>query len=204
MVAGIGTEVGKTVVSAILTTMLSGEYWKPIECGNGNFDSMVIKELIDSSKHRIHQPSYSFDAPLSPHHAARLENIEVHPNEIVPPHTNRPLVIEGVGGVNVPITSSVLSIDLFKNWNCKWVIVSKHYLGSINHTLLTIEALIRHEVPILGLIFNGEMNLDSETAILQMSGLPCIARLLPEKYIDKHTIQRYAELWKFAIKHFIT
>ncbi|MGC1879210.1 MAG: dethiobiotin synthase [Rhabdochlamydiaceae bacterium] len=197
MVAGIGTDVGKTIVSAILTTLLNGDYWKPIQCGDEeNSDTTTIKKWIDTVKHSIHPPAYSLKAPLSPHHAARLENTWIRLDSIALPQTTRPLIIEGVGGILVPLTPKILSIDLFKSWDCKWVIVSKHYLGSINHTLLTIEVLKQLHLPILGIIFNGEHNPDSEAAISEISQLPVLGRLLPEANLNPQTIQRYAKQWQ--------
>lgn len=137
IVAGIGTGVGKTVVSAIITTLFKGDYWKPIQSGEVDADSQVIAKLL-SLECTVHPPAYSFKAPLSPHHAARLENQTIDPDKIIPPNTNRPLVIEMAGGIFVPLRDNLLSIDLFKSWNASWILVSKHYLGSINHTLLTI------------------------------------------------------------------
>lgn len=191
MVAGIGTDVGKTVVSAILTTLLKGEYWKPIQCGES--DSEVVKNWIDAF---IHPPAYSLKTPLSPHHAARLENTIIHWESISVPQTSRPLIIEGVGGILAPLTTSTLSIDLFKSWNCQWVVVSKHYLGSINHTLLTINVLKQLGIPLLGILFNGECNPDSEEAILKIAQLPVLGRLYPEALINSQTIQRYAKQWQ--------
>ncbi len=133
MIAGIGTNVGKTVVSAIVTTLMDGDYWKSVQSGpEDDSDVFIMRNLINTSEHKIYAPSYSLKAPLSPHHAARLENIIVDPTTIIPPSTARPLIIESVGGVLVPLTTRVLTIDLFKLWNCQWIIVSKHYLGSIN------------------------------------------------------------------------
>jgi dethiobiotin synthetase len=197
MVAGIGTDIGKTIVSAILTTLLKGDYWKPIQCGDEeNSDTTKMKRWLDTTKHTIHSPAYSLKAPLSPHHAARLENILIRLDSITLPQTARPLIIEGVGGILVPLTSKNSSIDLFKSWDCQWIIVSKHYLGSINHTLLTIEVLKKLSIPILGIIFNGEHNPDSESAILDISQVRVLGRLLPENNLNLQTIQEYAIQWK--------
>jgi dethiobiotin synthetase len=125
-----------------------------------------------------------------------LENISISLDEFKMPKTTRPLVIEGVGGILVPLTLNTLTIDLFQSWKCQWIIVSKHYLGSINHTLLTIESLKQRRIPLLGIIFNGEPNPDSEKAILTVSKLPCLGRLQPEKHLNFQTIQKYAAEWK--------
>lgn len=192
IIAGTGTDVGKTVVAAIVTTLMEGEYWKPVECGEEK-DSDTMAKLID---HRIYPPAYSLKAPLSPHHAARLENLSIQLDAIVPPQTRCPLIIESVGGIFVPLTKKGLSVELFKRWEGRWVIVSKHYLGSINHTLLTVDALKRQGVSIAGLVFNGEPHPDSEDAILETSQLPLLGRVLPETEINRQTIQRYARQWK--------
>lgn len=195
IVAGIGTDVGKTVVSAILITLFQADYWKPIQCGDEeNSDTEMMRRLIDPVKHQIHPPVYSFKAPLSPHHAARLENRTIS-LDIDPPRTTRPLIIEAVGGVYVPLRMDILTIDLFKRWNAEWVLVSKHYLGSINHTLLTIDVLKQYNISIAGIIFNGEPNPDSESAILQISKLPVLGQLHREQNINQHTIQRLAKQW---------
>ncbi len=197
MVAGIGTDVGKTVVSAILTLLFQGDYWKPIQCGNeANSDTATMKGWLEGSERVIHPPAYSFQAPVSPHAAARLEKMAISTESISLPETTRPLIIEGVGGLLVPYTVDRLTIDLFASWRCSWVVVSKHYLGSINHTLLTIEALKRRRVPLLGLIFNGAPHPDTEEAILQISELPLLGRLFPEQNLNLQTFQRYGEQWQ--------
>lgn len=197
IVTGCGTEVGKTITAAIITECLQGDYWKPIQCGDEkDSDTSTMEALIDRRKCGIHKPVYSFQAPLSPHHAARLENTTISMKSIVPPQTTRPLIIEGVGGVFVPLTSKLLIFDLFKSWNCPWIIVSRHYLGSINHTLLTLYALKQHNIAIAGIVFNGLPNPDSENAILEILKVPILGRLLPEPNINPQTIQRYANQWK--------
>ena len=122
--------------------------------------------------------------------------ITINPDAIIPPQTNRPLIIEGVGGVFVPFTTYKTSFDLFKKWDGKWIVVSKHYLGSINHTLLTVDMLKRENIQIAGIIFNGEHNPDTENAILEITKISFLGCLEPEHIIDKQTIQKYTKLWK--------
>lgn len=198
LIAGSGTNVGKTVVAAILTTLLKGAYWKPIECGDS--DTAVLQNLIHSP---IYPPAYSLKAPLSPHHASRLENVTIDLNAFTLPQTNTHLIIESVGGVLVPLTRHLLSLDLFMRWECRWVIVSRHYLGSINHTLLTIEVLKSYQIPIAGIIFNGEPDPETESAILEMTDLPYLGSLLPEENITFTTIQKYAKQWQNRISHYL-
>ena len=193
IVAGIGTDVGKTVVSAVLTLILNGEYWKPIECGDS--DSRWMKQLL--GKERVHPSAYRFESPLSPHHAARLEGRKI--GMITFPQTAKPLVIEGAGGILVPLASDFLSIDLYKTWPGKWILVSKHYLGSINHTLLTLSVLKAMHIKVHGIIFNGEPNNDSESVILERADVDFWDRLLPQPLITLDVIKQYGDLWA---KHF--
>jgi len=199
IVAGIGTDVGKTVTSAILVTLFQGDYWKPVQSGCQNPDTQMIQQWIDPLKHLIHPPAYSLKAPLSPHHAAHLEKISIDPTTIIPPQTERTLIIEMIGGVLVPLNNDTLTLDLFCSWDAKWIIVSNHYLGSINHTLLTIEAIKSRGISLIGIVFNGESHSKSEEAILEFSNLPIFGRLFPEKNIHPSTIKRYAKQWQSGI-----
>lgn len=197
IIAGCGTEVGKTVSAAIITTLLQGDYWKPVQCGEEEHsDTAVMRGLLDPANHRIHPPAYSLIAPISPHHAARLEGKTIDLEAIILPRTSRPLVIETAGGIFSPLSNSLHNLDLFKTWNGHWIVVSKHYLGSINHTLLTLNTLKSHQISVAGIIFNGEPNADSEAAILEISKVSCLGRLLPEPIININTIQRYAKQWQ--------
>lgn len=198
IVTGCGTEVGKTLVAAIIVTAVRGDYWKPIQCGSPELsDSKILQEWI-SSKQRIYSSAYSLNTPLSPHHAARLEGLEIDPNNIKLPKTCKPLIIETAGGIFVPLQKKLLALDIFQKWEGVWIVVSRHYIGSINHTLLTLEILKQKNLFVGGIIFNGPKNEDTEDAILHCSQVPCLGRLAPEKNIDKKTIKKYANLWKPA------
>ena len=157
LIAGIGTDVGKTLVSAILTKMLNASYYKPINCGL-DLDSDRILELTGLSSEKIIETKLSFKNPVSPHQAADLEKRELYTKNIQFPTEKINLIIESVGGVLVPINSSETTLDLFAHWPCKWIVVSKHYLGSINHTLMTLKILEQKGIPVEGIIFNGNKN----------------------------------------------
>jgi len=196
IVAGTGTGVGKTIVSAILTTLLVGNYWKPIQCGNlENSDTQTVKNLLPDNSYNVFPPAYSLKAPLSPHQAARLENIHINPQEINLPISPKNLIIETVGGILTPLSQNTLSLDLFKPWDAHWILVSRHYLGSLNHTLLTLEVLKNRNISLLGIIFNGKSNPENEALILNTAQLPVLGRLLPEARITPTLIQRYAQQW---------
>jgi dethiobiotin synthetase len=140
IVAGIGTGVGKTVVSAILCTLLSADYWKPVETGEEK-DSQIIKKCVSFETQKIYHPCYSLKAPLSPHTSPKLEGIKIDLSAFKLPKNSNPLIIESTGGILVPLTLNVHTFDLFSKWDACWIVVSQHSLGSINHTLLTLDYL---------------------------------------------------------------
>ena len=153
-ITGIGTDVGKTIVSSIVVEALKADYWKPIQAGElGYSDSHKIKELISNERSRIFESSYALNTPMSPHAAAAIDGITIDLDKITIPDTRNNIVIEGAGGLLVPINDKETIIDIIKN-NYKIIIVSRHYLGSINHTLLTVEVLRNHSFEISGIIFS--------------------------------------------------
>jgi dethiobiotin synthetase len=201
-VVGSGTGVGKTVVSAILLEAFHGEYWKPIQCGHlDQSDTITVESLVTHQGSRFHSEAYRFHAPLSPHHASRLENVKIISENIILPKTQNTLIIEGVGGLLVPMNSDTLFIDLLVHWKIPCLLVSKHYLGSINHTLLSIEALNHRKLDLRGIVFNGPSNEDTEQTIQSRSALPIAGRLAQEPKITPKTIKKYACQWKSQLKH---
>lgn len=197
IVAGIGTDVGKTVVSAILTKALEGDYWKPVQAGCLEAtDSMIVQDLLQSADSVCHPEAYKFREPVSPHLAAQLEGIQIDPDGIRLPQTEKPLVIEMSGGLLSPLDGHLTQCDLFSKWDCQWLLVSKHYLGSINHTLLSLDYMKQKKLPLMGIIFNGETNPASEKFILDYAKISCIGRINQEKIINSTTIAKYATEWK--------
>jgi dethiobiotin synthetase len=196
-VTGIGTEIGKTVISSILTENLQADYWKPIQSGDLDFtDSMKVKALISNSKSVFHQERYSLSAPMSPHASAAIDGLRMDLTDFYLPKTVNHLVVEGAGGLMVPINEQDMMIDLVEQLGIPVVLVSKNYLGSINHTMLSIQELNRRKIAILGIVFNGEPNPASEQFILNYSKLPCLFRVGMEEEINQQTIARYAQTFK--------
>lgn len=194
-ITGIGTDVGKTIASAIVTESLEADYWKPIQAGDvDNSDSHKIQSYLSNSKTEIHPNSYLLQTPASPHLAAALDGITIDIKNIKEPKTKNNLVIEGAGGIFVPINETETIVDLIKK-EYKVIVVSRHYLGSINHTLLTIEALQNRKLNIAGIIFNGNENKSSEEIILSKTRLKLIGRIEDEPYFDKNVIKEYADLF---------
>jgi dethiobiotin synthetase len=195
-ITGISTDVGKTIASAIITEALEADYWKPIQAGDlDHSDSHFIKSNIKSQKSKIFPNAYQFNTPASPHLAAELDGITIDLKNIIEPKTNNHFVIEGAGGLFVPLNKTDFVIDLIQP-DYKVIIVSRHYLGSINHTLLTIEALKNRKINIAGIIFNGNENRPTETIILNTTQLECIGRINDEPYFDQNVISEYADLFR--------
>jgi len=188
-VTGIGTGVGKTLVSAILVEKLKADYWKPIQSGDlDSSDSLTIKNLISNTVTRIHPESYRLTQPFSPHKSAAIDGIAIDPDNIQLPKTNNNLLIEGAGGLMVPLNDKFLMIDLIKNLGAEVVLVSQNYLGSINHTLLSIYALKNYGVPIKGIIFNGIKDVYSKEFILENSGLEELGHIPQYNVVDKKAV----------------
>ena len=192
-ITGIGTDVGKTIASAIVTQALEADYWKPIQAGDlDNSDSHKVKSKISNPKSQIFENSYKFNTPASPHLAAAIDGITIDLKQIKEPATTNHLVIEGAGGILVPLNNQDCIIDLIQK-DYKVLLVSRHYLGSINHTLLTFEALKNRNIPLAGIIFSGDENKASEEIILAKTKAKFIGRIEEEPYFNANVIQQYAD-----------
>ncbi|NJY61216.1 dethiobiotin synthase [Salinimicrobium sp. CDJ15-81-2] len=195
-ITGIGTEVGKTIAAAIVTEALEADYWKPIQAGDlQNSDTHKIKSLVTNKKTVFHENAYALKTPMSPHAAAEIDNVKIRVSEIEEPATNNHLVIEGAGGLLVPLNEVETIADLIQP-NHRVILVSRHYLGSINHTLLTIEALRARDLNCFGIIFSGEEHPSSEKIIAEMSAVNIIGRIDQEPYIDRNVILEYADKFR--------
>jgi dethiobiotin synthetase len=195
-ITGIGTDVGKTVASAIITQALEADYWKPIQAGDlALSDTHKVKSQILNPKSQFHPNAYALNTPASPHLAAALDGVTIDLQQIKEPQTNNHLVIEGAGGILVPLNNNDCIIDLIQP-DYKVIVVSRHYLGSINHTLLTIEALKSRNIPVAGIIFSGDENQATETIILNKTGVKLIGRIDNEPYFDANVIAYYADKFR--------
>jgi dethiobiotin synthetase len=194
VVTGIGTGVGKTVVSAILCKALNAAYWKPIQTGflsgNGDRDSRDVQQL---SGCQVYPESYLLQEPLSPHAAAQIDGVRVETQQMLVPEHDGHLVIEGAGGLMVPLNDSELYIDVLEKWKFPVVLVSRHYLGSINHTLLTVEALKSRNIPIAGVVFIGDPLPQTVEAILDFSGLKVLLEIPELEVLNETAIHDWAE-----------
>ncbi|MBY8963031.1 dethiobiotin synthase [Flavobacterium sp. D11R37] len=195
-ITGIGTDVGKTVAAAIVTEALQADYWKPVQAGDlDNSDTHKIKKYISNSKTVFHPNSYALNTPASPHLAAALDDVIIELDGVKEPKTKNNLVIEGAGGLLVPLNDTDTIADLIKP-DYKVIIVTRHYLGSINHTLLTLEALQHRGIQPAGIIFNGNENKPTEDIILKKTNAPVLGRIADEPYFDKNVIAEYADAFR--------
>jgi dethiobiotin synthetase len=194
-VTAIGTDSGKTLFSAILTEALQADYWKPIQSGSPTDSSQIIK-LISNPKSRVFKEAYQLHNPLSPHAAAALEGKKIDLSQIELPSFQEVIVIEGAGGVLVPLNDTDFVIDLAAKFEAEIILVSNLYLGSINHTLLTADQLKRRGLPVRGIVFNGQRNPESERIILHHTGYPKLLHIEPEKEVNKAVVKKYAALLK--------
>jgi len=195
-ITGISTDVGKTIASAIITEALEADYWKPIQAGDlQSSDSHKVKAYLSNAKTTIFKNSYALNTPASPHLAAEIDGVTIDLKTIIEPATSNHLVIEGAGGIYVPLNNQETIVDLIQP-DYKVIVVSRHYLGSINHTLLTIEALKNRKINIAGIIFNGDENKSSEEIILNKTGVKFLGRIENEPYFDQNVIREYADLFR--------
>lgn len=190
-VTAIGTDSGKTLVSAILTHALQADYWKPIQCGFPR-DTEKVNELVNNDHSMFFKEAYLLQEPASPHQASKMEGIEIDLNRILMPDSNNTMVIEGAGGIMVPLNDTHVVIDLAEKFEAEIVLVSNLYLGSINHTLLTANELKRRNLKVKGIIFNGEDNPFSKDIILKKTGFKELLHIKPEAKINQEIITYYA------------
>ncbi len=192
-VTGIDTDSGKTLASAILCEALAADYWKPIQCGLPR-DTETVQSLVTNKELKFQSEQYLLKTPASPHAAAKAENIHIQLNDFSLPKTKANLIIEGAGGCLVPLNETDFVIDLAVQFKTPIVLVADLYLGSINHTLLTVSLLKQRELSVRGIIFNGSPNPESESIILHHSGYKQLLTILPEAVINQKTVKKYAHL----------
>ena len=191
VVAGTDTEIGKTVFSAGLADFLGANYWKPIQAGlEGETDSQFVARLGGLSDDRIVPERYRLETPASPYHAAEIDGVRIDAESLEVPDTGeRPLVIEGTGGLMVPLSLGTLYIDVFARWRLPVVLCARTALGTINHSLLSVEALRNRQIEILGIVFIGERNSGSEIAVCEIGRVRWLGRLPRLSPLTANTLQ---------------
>ena len=194
VVCGTDTDVGKTVISAWLVQGLKARYWKPVQSGlDGGGDRQRVQTLLNLSTDRILPEAFAFQQPVSPHWAAELDGVALDPDALNRPRIDQPLVVETAGGLMVPLTRQWLQIDQLQRWQLPIVLVARSGLGTLNHTLLSLEALQRRNLPVLGLILNGPPHADNPGTLEHFGGVPVLAHLPP---LSPLTAEGLQEQWQ--------
>lgn len=200
-ITGISTEVGKTITSAIIAESLKADYWKPIQSGDlDNSDTHKVKALISNEITKFHPNSYALKVPISPHAAAVIDGVTIDVDQIRMPKTDNHLVVEGAGGVLVPLNDQNTILDIISR-DFKIIVVSRHYLGSINHTLLTVN-LLKQKGFDVAIIFSGKEHPTTEQIIQKMTKVPVIGRIEEEKTFTPELIRTYAACFSENLMRF--
>lgn len=191
-VTGIGTSVGKTLVSAVLTQQLKADYWKPVQAGDLHCsDRDTVSSLVSHQHTVFHPETYRFQMAASPHKAAQFENVKIKLTDFNLPLTEKHLVIEGAGGLMVPLSDQFRMIELIQHFQAAAILVIRNYLGCINHALLSMEALSTRNIPLRAVVINGEMDVATEDILHSYFPAETAFAKLPEfKTLNKHSIQR--------------
>lgn len=194
VIAGIGTEVGKTVASAIIVESMTADYWKPIQAGELECtDSDKIKKMISNLQSVIHSEAFRLSKPMSPHAAAEYDGISINVNSFELPKVDNTLIIELAGGICVPLNQTETNLDLINKWQFPVVLIVNFYLGSINHTLMSVDILKNANAKIAGLLFIGEENLQSKKVVLAMTDCKDLGTIPEAKILDKSFILSMAQ-----------
>ena len=204
VVCGTDTDVGKTVVSALLVQGLGAHYWKPVQCGldNGEGDRDRVQRWLGLPEARIIPEAYRLQAPVSPHWAAELESGDpaapgppLDPQRLALPNQAGPLVVETAGGLLVPLRLDWLQIDQLQRWQLPVLLVARSGLGTLNHTLLSLEALQHRQIPVLGVLLNGPAHANNLSTLAALGGVPMLGCLPPLSAISASSLaQQWQEL----------
>lgn len=200
VIAGTDTDVGKTIVSALVVQGLGARYWKPVQSGLADgSDGARVQELLALPAERLLPEAYRFAAPVSPHWAAEREGVRIDPATLALPAVEGPLVVECAGGLMVPLSRGdgeregepgMLQIDQIRRWGLPVLLVARSGLGTLNHTLLSLEALRQRAIPVLGLVLNGPLHPDNPRTLEAMGGVPVLAQLPPLEPLSAEGLQK--------------
>ena len=190
VVCGTDTDVGKTVVSALLVQGLGAHYWKPVQSGlEGGGDTGRVQQLLGLPPERVWPEAYRLTAPVSPHWAAERDGLTIDPARLALPAWDGPLVVETAGGLLVPLRRDWLQIDQIAAWGLPVLLVARSGLGTLNHTLLSLEALRQRSIPVLGLVLNGPLHPDNPRTLEAFGGVPVLAQLPPLEPLTASALQ---------------
>jgi len=202
-IAGIHTGIGKTIVSAVLAEALGADYWKPVQAGIAERDAVTLKQLLTNGAQRVHDEAVILSQPMSPHAAAVIDGVDIDYAKFVWPLTDKKLLVETAGGLLSPMSSTTTMADFITYYQLPAILVVQNYLGSINHTLLSIEVLRNRGIRLLGVVMNGTENKSSETFIVQYAQVPVIARIPHFDIPDNNAIVKCAAAIKDEMLRYV-
>jgi len=191
-IAGIHTGIGKTIASAVIAEAIGADYWKPVQAGTAERDVLQVQMLLTNGNTRVHEEALLLSTPVSPHAAAHIDGVEIDFTKFIWPKTNGTLLIETAGGLLSPMSASTTMADFIAHYQLPAILVVQNYLGSINHTLLSIEVMKARGISLIGIVINGVANEYSETFIEQYAKVPIIARIPYFDKLDNSTIIKCA------------
>jgi dethiobiotin synthetase len=201
-ILGIHTGIGKTIASAVIAEAIGADYWKPVQAGTEEQDSVLLRHLLTNGTARVHKEAVVLSQPLSPHAAAAIDHIEIDHTKFEWPHTDKTLLVETAGGVLSPMSSTTTMADFVAHYKLPAILVVQNYLGSINHTLMSIEVLKNRGIKLLGVVISGTTNEASETFITQYSGVNIIARISYLNTLDNATVIKEAQTIRHTLPNF--
>jgi len=187
-IAGIHTGIGKTIASAVIAEAIGADYWKPVQAGVTERDLMQVREWLSNGNNRVYEEAILLSSAMSPHAAAQIDGINVDYTKFVWPKTDKTLLIETAGGLLSPMSASTTMADFITHYKLPAILITQNYLGSINHTLLSIEVMKARGISLIGIILNGVENGYSETFIEQYAKIPIIARIPHFDKLNDHSI----------------
>ena len=188
-IVGIHTGIGKTIASAVLAEALGADYWKPVQAGKDQRDALLVKQLLTDGAKRVHDEAIVLSQPLSPHAAAAIDNVDVDYKKFEWPRTDKTLLVETAGGILSPMSGNSTMADFITCYSLPAILISMNYLGSINHTLMSIEVLKSRGIKLMGVIMNGLENEESEIFIRRYSQAPVIGRIPYISSLDNESIR---------------
>jgi len=198
-IAGIHTGIGKTIAAAVIAEAIGADYWKPVQAGTEERDSVIVKNLITNGEKRVHDEAVVLTSPMSPHAAAAIDGIEINFTKFQWPSTEKILLVETAGGILSPMSDNTTMADFIQHYQMPAILIAQNYLGSINHTLLSIEVLKSRGIRLLGIVMNGIENKSSETFIEHYAQTQIIARIPHFEQLDNSSVIKCAADIKYPL-----
>lgn len=202
-IAGIHTDIGKTIASAVIAEAIGADYWKPVQAGKDQRDTLLLRQLLTDGEKRAHDEAIVLSQPMSPHAAAEIDKVDIDFKKFEWPKTDKTLLVETAGGVLSPLSANSTMADFIAYYDMPVLLVSLNYLGSINHTLMSIEVLKARGIKLWGVIMNGVDNASSETFIKRYSQVPVYSRIPYINSMDNETLKRHAIRIKPTLVQFL-